>query len=47
VQKIKKAGFQEVQVIDETFFPIELIAMDPTAKEIIAVAVSAVNGCDY
>jgi SAM-dependent methyltransferase len=35
VQRIKKTGFQDVRVIDETFFPIELMANDPTAKGII------------
>jgi SAM-dependent methyltransferase len=35
VQKIKKTGFQDVRVIDETFFPIELMANDPTAKRVI------------
>ncbi|MBA7564147.1 Arsenite methyltransferase [subsurface metagenome] len=32
---IKTAGFQEVSIIDETSFPIEGIANDPTAKAII------------
>ena len=32
---IKAAGFQEVSIIDETSFPIEGIANDPTAKAII------------
>ncbi|MFC1965061.1 arsenite methyltransferase [Chloroflexota bacterium] len=32
---IKAAGFQEVRVIDETSFPIESMANDPTAKAII------------
>ena len=35
LQMIKKAGFQQVDVIDETFFPVELMANDPTAKAII------------
>ena len=35
IKKIKAAGFQDVQVIDETAFPIELIANDPTAKGIM------------
>jgi SAM-dependent methyltransferase len=35
LEKIKAAGFQDVQVIDETAFPIELIANDPTAKGIM------------
>ncbi len=32
---IKAAGFQEVSIMDETSFPIEGIANDPTAKAII------------
>ena len=32
---IKAAGFQEISIIDETSFPIEGIANDPTAKAII------------
>ncbi len=32
---IKTAGFQEVRIIDETSFPIECMANDPTAKAII------------
>ncbi len=32
---IKAAGFQKVSIIDETSFPIEGIANDPTAKAII------------
>jgi arsenite methyltransferase len=35
LQKIKAAGFKDVKVIDETHFPIEYIANDPTAKAII------------
>jgi SAM-dependent methyltransferase len=35
LQKIKSAGFQNVRVIDETLFPIEIIANDPTVKGII------------
>lgn len=35
LQMIKKAGFKKVDVIDETFFPVEFIANDPTAKAII------------
>ena len=31
---IKKAGFQQVTVVDETNFPVELIANDPTAVAI-------------
>jgi len=32
---IKAAGFQEVRIIDETSFPIECMANDPTAKAIL------------
>ncbi len=32
---IKAAGFQEVRIIDETSFPVEYVANDPTAKAII------------
>jgi len=32
---IKAAGFQEVRIVDETSFPIECMANDPTAKTII------------
>jgi len=32
---IKEAGFREVKVIDETSFPIEFMANDPTAKGVI------------
>ncbi len=32
LEKIEAAGFRDVRVIDETAFPIELIANDPTAK---------------
>lgn len=35
VGAIKAAGFQEVRIIDETSFPIECMANDPTAKAII------------
>lgn len=35
LQMIKKAGFQQVDVIDEAFFPVELMVNDPTAKAII------------
>jgi len=35
LQKIKAAGFQDVRVIDETLFPIEFMANDPTTKGII------------
>jgi SAM-dependent methyltransferase len=32
---IKKAGFKDVKVVDETSFPAELLANDPTAKQLI------------
>ncbi len=32
---IEAAGFQEVEIVDETFFPIDCMANDPTAKAII------------
>jgi len=32
---IEKAGFQQVRVADETSFPMDLMANDPTAKAII------------
>jgi SAM-dependent methyltransferase len=35
LEKIEAAGFRDVRVIDETAFPIELIANDPTAKGIM------------
>ena len=35
LKAIKGAGFKDVRVIDETKYPIELMANDPTAKAII------------
>jgi len=35
IEAIKEAGFHEVRIIDETAFPIECMANDPTAKAII------------
>jgi len=32
---IKAVGFRDVKIIDETSFPVEFIANDPTAKQII------------
>ena len=32
LEAIKAAGFQGVRIVDETFFPIECLANDPTAK---------------
>jgi len=34
IDTIKSAGFQKVRIIDETPFPIEYMANDPTAKAI-------------
>jgi SAM-dependent methyltransferase len=35
INLMKKAGFQDVKVIDEAIFPLECIANDPTAKAVI------------
>ena len=35
MEAIKAAGFQEIKIIDETSFPIEFMANDPTAKAVI------------
>ena len=35
IEAIKSAGFQDVVVIDETIFPIECMANDPTAQSVI------------
>ena len=35
IEAIKAAGFQEVGIIDETSFPIEWMANDPTAQAVI------------
>jgi len=35
IDAVKAAGFQEVSIIDETSFPIECMANDPTTKTII------------
>ena len=35
IKSIKDAGFKDVRIIDETKYPIELMANDPTAKAII------------
>ena len=32
---IREAGFHQVRIIDEAFFPVKLMANDPTAKAII------------
>ena len=36
IRTIREAGFQDVRILDETQFPIECMANDPTAKVIIA-----------
>lgn len=35
LEKIRTAGFQDVQVIDETIFPVEFITNDPTVHKMI------------
>ncbi len=35
IKAIKNAGFKDVRIIDETHYPVELMANDPTAKSII------------
>ena len=35
IEAVEKAGFREVRIVDETFFPIDCIANDPTAEAII------------
>ena len=35
LQAVKDAGFTDVRVVDEAYFPIELMANDPTAKAVI------------
>lgn len=35
IKVIKEAGFQDVRIIDETRFPIDYMANDPTAKAIM------------
>lgn len=35
LKTIKSAGFNDVKVLDETHFPVEFMANDPTAKAII------------
>lgn len=34
IRAIEEAGFHEVRILDETFFPIECMANDPTAEAI-------------
>jgi arsenite methyltransferase len=35
LKTIREAGFEDVQVVEETFFPIECMANDPTAQAIV------------
>ena len=35
LQKIEAANFQDIKVVDETHFPVEFMANDPTGKAII------------
>ena len=35
INAIKEAGFREVNIVDEAFFPIECMANDPTAQALI------------
>jgi arsenite methyltransferase len=35
IKAVKEAGFQDVEVIDETSFPVESIVNDPTTKDLI------------
>ncbi len=35
IRTIKAVGFEDVKIVDETSFPMEFIANDPTAKEVI------------
>lgn len=36
IKTIQKAGFQDIRILDETYFPIECMANDPTAKVLIS-----------
>jgi arsenite methyltransferase len=35
LQAVREAGFTDVRILDEAYFPVELMANDPTAKAII------------
>ena len=35
LQAITEAGFSEVKIVDETFFPVDCMTNDPTAKAVI------------
>ena len=43
---MREAGFREIKVIDKTFFPIDYIANDPTAKAIINKTDSLKDGLE-
>lgn len=50
IKAIEEAGFQDVRIIDETPFPIDCMANDPTAKEIIEnlkIPPEKVKGFEY
>ena len=32
---IRRAGFQEIRILDETVFPTKVLVNDPTAQEIV------------
>lgn len=35
IKKIREAGFQDVEILDETYFPLECMANDQTAKALL------------
>jgi hypothetical protein len=35
LRAIQKAGFEEIRILGETVFPTEILANDPTAREIM------------
>jgi len=35
LERIEAAGFEEVSIVDETSFPLELMANDPTARALV------------
>ncbi|UCE35639.1 MAG: arsenite methyltransferase [Deltaproteobacteria bacterium] len=43
---MREAGFREIKVIDETSFPIDYIANDPTAKAIMKKAAALKDGLE-
>ena len=44
LEAIKKAGFQDIKITDETSFPTEFMENDPTAKAVIKKASIATEG---